>query len=116
MKLVIKRSQADVKGMLGGHKGVQFNLHYRLVLDQAEAAVVDRYKLSFHVLSRSNAGVTRTVADAMGGITQSVQSVEVLLNNERVIKEACDEFYTLLRVAQSFGGEEVVDFPLPGSA
>jgi hypothetical protein len=32
MRLIINRSQADVKGMLGGHKGVSFTLSYRLEL------------------------------------------------------------------------------------
>ena len=40
MKLVIQRSQQDVKGMLGGHKGVSFTLSYRLVLTGEEEELV----------------------------------------------------------------------------
>ncbi len=112
MKLVIKRTQADMKGVFGGNKGVQFNLHYRLMLTPEEASVVERYKLGYHVLSTSGAGVNETVNDVVRGVSQSVNSVPVLLRNEDVIKSACNSFYTLLEVAKSFGGEETIHFPL----
>jgi hypothetical protein len=114
MQLVIRRTQADAKGVFGGHKGVNFNLFYRLVLTPEETSVVQRYKLDMHVLSRSGAGTTETVGEAIRGVNQTVQSVDVLLNNEDIAKRACDSFYKLLLVAQSFGGEDVVEFPLDG--
>jgi hypothetical protein len=112
MQLVVKRTQADVKGMFGANKGVQFNLYYRLVLTPEESAIVQRYKLETHVLSRSGTGLAETVGDLLRGVNQSVQTVETLLRNEEVAKRACDSFYSLLLVAKSFGGEEVVNFPL----
>lgn len=112
MELVIRRTQADVKGVFGGNKGVSFNLHYRLVLTAEEAALVQRYRLDMHVLSRSGNGVAETVGDVIRGVNQSVGSVDILLNNEAIAKRACDSFYKLIMVAQSFGGEEVVKFPL----
>lgn len=112
MQLVIRRSQADMKGVFGGHKGVQFNLYYRLQLTPKEAELVERYKLDSHVLSQSGSGMIETVGAVMRGVNQSVQSVDVLLANEAVAKRACDSFYKLILVAQSFGGEEVIDFPL----
>jgi hypothetical protein len=112
MQLVIKRTQADVKGMLGGNKGVQFNLYYRLLLAPEEASLVQRYKLDTHVLSQSGAGAVETVGDLIRGVSQSVRTVEILLRNEEVAKRACNSFYSLILVAKSFGGEEVVDFPL----
>lgn len=112
MELVIRRTQADVKGVFGGHKGVAFNLHYRLVLTPEEAALVQRYRLDMHVLSKRGSGLVETVADVIRGVNQSVQSVDILLNNEAIAKRACDDFYKLILVAQSFGGEEVVKFPL----
>lgn len=42
MKLALKRSQQDIKGMLGGHKGVSFTLSYRLVLSSEEQELVQR--------------------------------------------------------------------------
>ena len=50
MQLVIRRSQADVKEVFGGHKGVQFSLYYRLVLTPEEDALVQRYQLNIHAL------------------------------------------------------------------
>ena len=114
MQLVIRRTQADVKGMFGGNKGVNFNLFYRLVLTPDETSVVQRYRLDMHVLSRSGNGLPETVGDVIHGVNQTVQSVDVLLNNEEIAKRACDSFYKLLLVAQSFGGEDVVEFPLDG--
>lgn len=111
MQLVISRGQADQRGMFGGHKGVQFSLYYRLELTAEEHALVDRYRLVDHVLTRSQAKID-TVRDAMQGVTEIVGSVEILLNNEKVVKRACDSFYRLVTVAQSFGGEEIVELPL----
>ena len=112
MELVIRRSQADMKGVFGGHKGVSFNLHYRLVLTSEEAALVQKYRLDTHILSKSGSGAIETVADVMRGVNQSVQSVDILLGNEATAKRACDSFYKLILVARSFGGEEVIKFPL----
>lgn len=114
MELVIRRSQADVKGAFGGNKGVAFNLYYRLVLTPEEAALVQKYRLDTHVLSRSGNGVSETVGQVIRGVNQSVQSVDILLGNEATVKRACDSFYKLVLVARSFGGEEVVKFPLEG--
>jgi hypothetical protein len=114
MRLVIRRTQADMKGVFGGNKGVQFNLYYKLSLSPDEAALVERYKLGFHVLSTAGSGATETVNDVLRGVNQAVQSVPVLLRNEAVIKRACNSFYELIAVAKSFGGEEVIDFPISG--
>jgi hypothetical protein len=102
--------------MFGGNKGVQFNLFYRLVLTPEETSLVERYKLGYHVLSTSGAGVRETVNEVLRGVNQSVQSVDVLLGNEEVIKRACNSFYSLILVARSFGGEEIVTFPLGSNA
>jgi hypothetical protein len=116
VQLVIKRTQAGVKGMFGGNKGVQFNLFYKLVLTSEEAELVEKYKLGTHVLSQSGSGAIESVNDVVRGVTQSIQTVEILLRNEEVAKRSCDAFYSLILVARSFGGEEIIDFPLNNSA
>lgn len=115
MHLVIKRNQADMKGVFGGHKGVQFSLYCRLVLTPEEMQLVTRYRLEHHTLTRSQTHIT-SVQELLEGKTQTLESVEVLLHNERVIKEACDDFCTLIEVAKTFGGEEVVPLPLGSSS
>lgn len=110
VKLAIRRDQADVKGMFGGHKGVTFSLWYCLRLTAAESQLVDRYKLREHVLCRNSQGTTLlTVGEALDGVTENLTSVEILLQNEKVVKGACKQFKVLLDVASSFGGEEVVE-------
>jgi hypothetical protein len=116
VRLVIHRNQADVKGVLGGHKGVQFTLSYRLDTTPAEAAIIERYRLGSHVVvSRANS--VETVDRLRSGVTQTLNSVSVLIANERVVKEACQEFGLLMAVAKSFGGEDIVEITtsLPAS-
>lgn len=113
MKLVIRRNQADIKGVLGGHKGVNFTLHYRLVLTEDERSLVDRYKLGTHVLTyrnfQGNEVPGHRVAEVVGGVIEQLPSVDILIGNEKVIRDACESFNALLRVAATFGGEEVVE-------
>jgi hypothetical protein len=117
VRLVIRRNQADVKGVLGGHRGVKFALSYQLVTTDSESAIIDRYRLGSHVVVSSGSGV-ETVDRLRAGVTQTLDSVSVLIANERVIKQACQEFGALMAVAKSFGGEDVVeiDTSLPGPA
>lgn len=107
MELVIQRNQADVKGLMGGHKGVSFSLSYRLRTTPGEDTIIQRYRLGAHVIARSQASIT-TVDNMRAGVTETLPSVEILLRNEEVIKQACQDFGVLLRVARSFGGEDVV--------
>jgi hypothetical protein len=60
MELVVRRTQADVKGVFGGHKGVSFNLFYQLMLTPEETALVQKYRLDTHVLSKSGSGLVET--------------------------------------------------------
>ena len=42
-------------------------------------------------------------------MTENPASVEILMQNEKVVKSACQQFNVLLNITSSFGGEEVVD-------
>lgn len=114
MKLLIRRNQVDQgKSLFGANKGVLFSLYYRLILDSEEAAIVERYKLGEHPLTFRNYQGTDvpgdTVADALKGVTQTIPSVTILVQNEDVIKAGCQDFKVLLAIATTFGGEETVD-------
>jgi hypothetical protein len=115
VKLIINRSQQDMKGMLGGHKGVQFTLKYRLVLTNDEAELVQRYKLEFYPLTvRQVQGTTvpgSTIGDLVRGQSNVVSDVTELIRRENVIKNACDELPVLFDVCRSFGGDEIVEYP-----
>lgn len=120
MKLIINRSQADKKGMLGGHKGVEFTLSYRLELTADEQALVDRYKLHFYPLTWTTgpSGERQpgdTIATMVQGSRQTVTDVTTLLGNEEVIKDACDKLPPLFQVVRSFGGDEVIEYPRTGA-
>lgn len=115
MRLNIQRKQNEVRGMLGGSKGFTFTLSYRVDLTQAERGVVDKYKLMDYPVTFTTFQGTSIPDDTIGkllnGASQTVNSVETLLKNEEVIKRSCDSLPTLFAVIQSFGGNEVIDYP-----
>lgn len=119
MRLVINRSQEQKKGMLGGNKGVEFTLRYRLELTQEEQNLVSTYKLESYPLTFVTVQGTRvpddTISNLTAGRSQTVTDVTTLLRNEDVIKGACDSLPPLFDVVRSFGGDEVIDYPRRGN-
>jgi hypothetical protein len=115
MKLVINRDQAAIKGMLGGHKGMQFTLACRLVLSPEETELVERYKLESYPLTWKSFQGSRvpddTVGSLMRGSSMTLTDVTTLVSNEDTIKNACDELPRLFEVVRTFGGDEVVEYP-----
>ncbi len=110
MKLVIHRSQADKKGMLGGHKGVAFTLATRLELTSEERELLDHYKMwEYALFHRSQLPVT--IRQLAGGDNQTLDNVEILLENENVVKRALDQVPPLFAVLRSFGGDEIIPYP-----
>lgn len=115
MKLIINRSQQDQKGLMGGHKGVQFTLRYRLELTREETELVERYRLGFYPLTFTNQQGNRIPADTISSIVRGgssiVTDVTKLIREEDLIKEACDQLPVLFGVCRSFGGDEVIEYP-----
>jgi hypothetical protein len=115
VRLVIQRNQAARKGMLGGHKGVEFTLSYRLELTPDEQELVARYKLEDYAVTWGTYQGQRvpddTIANMVAGRSQTLTDVTTLVRNEAVIKDACDELPTLFEVVRTFGGQEVVEYP-----
>ena len=113
MKLTIRRDQSAKKGLFGGHKGMNFSLFCRVEISQEEQELINKYKVQEHVLTwREYQGSQvpgLTVQDLVQGKTTEIGDVATLLNNEEVIKSACQDFKTLLMVMASFGGEEVIE-------
>lgn len=113
MKLTIRRDQSAKKGLFGGHKGMNFSLFCRVEISQEERELINKYKVQDHVLTwreyegRQIPGLT--VQDLVQGKTTEIGDVATLLNNEEVIKDACQNFKNLLIVMASFGGEEVIE-------
>ncbi len=50
------------------------------------------------------------IGDLVNGVSYKAKDISMLLNNEEVIKEACQSFKNYLEVMASFGGEEVIEY------
>jgi hypothetical protein len=116
VRLIISRRQEDIKGMLGGHKGVNFTLAYRLELTHEEATLVERYKLQqYPVTWSTDIHGTKTPDDTISNMvesrSQTLTDVMTLLRNEEIVKDACDNLVGLFDVVRSFGGDEVIEYP-----
>lgn len=115
MRLHIRRDQQEVKGMLGGSKGMSFTLRYKLQLTEEEQAIVKQYRLESYPLTWHVVQGTRMPDDTIGnmaqGRSQTVTDVTTLLGNEETVKQACDALPTLFRVVRTFGGTEVIEYP-----
>jgi hypothetical protein len=116
MRLSIKRSQADKRGMLGGHKGVTFTLACKVEFTSEERELLDHYKMWEYSLFTRGPGIPVTISTLAQGDTQTVENVEVLLANEGVVKRGLDQIPPLLEVLRSFGGEETIEYPRAGSS
>lgn len=114
MKLIIKRNQKEQKGMFGGHKGMLFTLSCRVGLTEDEKELIEKYKAEEQPLTFKTVGNSQVpglmIGNLVKGVNYELKDVTTLLNNEDVIKEACQEFKNLLLVMASFGGEEVIEF------
>ena len=115
MRLVVNRSQQAVTGMLGGHKGMSFTLSYRLDLTPDEQGLVAKYSLAEYPLTWRTVRGERMPDDTVGGMangrSQTLNDVKTLLQNEEIVKSACDELVALFEVARTFGGDEVIEYP-----
>ena len=112
MKLIIKRNQRDKKGVFGGHKGVTFIHTCRVELDQMEQELVSKYKAYDQVLTYKGSQELPdlTVNQLINGVTEELGDIGVMINNEEVIKKACESFKNRLLIMATFGGEEVIEF------
>lgn len=116
MKLTIRRNQADVKGLFGGHKGVRFTLSGQVAVSDQERGLIDRYKVGEYILAeyevqmgKENVQFHLSVNDLIKGKSVETDSITTLLQLEEKLKEGCGNLKSLLKVMATFGGEEVVD-------
>lgn len=118
MKLAIKRNQADVKGLFGGHKGVNFSLVGRCSVTEAEKALIDKYKVGGYILAKYRIepkgaeprDFTITVDEIITGKAVETGDINTLLELEEAMKTGCVNLKNLLGVMATFGGEEIIEF------
>lgn len=121
MKLMLKRDQN--KSLIGGT--VKFILEARAELDECEAENVKKYKIGKTLLytniedkgagllgavTRAMKGIEVTINDLVNGKQIECKDIIEMIETERQIKSACENFKNVLETAASFGGEEIVEF------
>ena len=105
MKLVIKRDQD--RGFMGG---MSFILEAKVELTPEEQELVKKYKAHKQILFIQGDKYSYTIDSLISGTRDKCKDVTILLENEKVIKDACQNFRILLDVMASFGGQEVFEY------
>lgn len=120
MKLTIARTQAhqgtDRKGR---SQGVVFTFTCRLQLDDHERELVDKYRLWGYPLVHLRMTELRDLSEndtlmsperLLEGWTFPTRYVSDALHAEDGVKEGCAAFKEVLRMMESYGGQEEVEF------
>lgn len=119
MKLIIRRDQAEKKGIFGGNKGVAFKLFGQCQISSEEKALLDKYQAYEYPLTqkvippsffnKEPMTVEITIGGLTKGITHETYSLGELLQMEEEMKTGCINLKKMLEVMASFGGEKVYD-------
>ena len=126
LQLRIERGQEEQTDRKGRSQGVSFELKSLLVLTPEEQALVARYQIDREPLSFMAKNVveaeyehrlttTGTISPLdVGGLTQGftcrTKKINLLLQIEEDIKEACAGLSLMLEALESYGGEENIEF------
>lgn len=115
MRLHVLKEQKAKTGMLGGHKGMTFQLSCRVELSPQESELVARYKaeeypLAFKTNSMGEREAWLTAGMLTRGVNYDMESVTRLLYAEQEIKDACAGFKVLLTAMSTFGGVQVIEY------
>ena len=113
MKLIIKKDQADEKGIFGGHKGIIFSLYAKADISSEEIKLIQKYKVGEYVLTtyKVNSDITLdvTVDQLTHGFKTTTKKISMLLELENNIKQGCKNLKDLLSVMSTFGGEKIIE-------
>ncbi|WP_096786880.1 hypothetical protein [Rhodobacter sp. CZR27] len=118
MKIIFSRNQKDLKGLLGGHKGVRFELGAIAEITDEERALCSQYMpSSTHLYTweyRKRPGAIAQshsiyVETLLKGQKFECEDIAEILFLEGKIVEAAKEFRSYLSVAKSFGGTVEVE-------
>jgi hypothetical protein len=114
MKLFITRDQS--KALLGGTK---FELNARVELTNDEANLVKKYKADKEVLLKKEIKIPFTgraleldikIENLVAGQTFKCADVGDILETEKNVKEAAENFKNYIEVMKNFGGQEVIEY------
>jgi hypothetical protein len=82
---------------------------FQLDLSEEERKLIEAYGLGTHVLTTSQYSAT-TVDDVIKGTTERLSYLDLLIGNEKALRNACAELPALLDYCRSFGS--VLTVPL----
>ena len=107
MKLIIRRDQKARTGLLGGHKGMSFQLTCRVELTAEEQELITKYKAEFHPLTfvterDGSRRVKDTVASLTRGVTEEMDDISILLNSDTIYSLTAQFLNSLLSISQTF--------------
>jgi len=114
MKLFITRGQA--KGLLGGTK---FELNAKVELTNDEAGLVKKYKADKEVLLKKQVKIPFTgraleldikIENLVAGQTFKCADIGDILETEKNVREAAENFKNYIEVMKNFGGQEVIEY------
>lgn len=119
MKLLVRRNQKQVKGWLGGDKGITFSLFVKGEFEPEELALIQKYKFDDALLhsweTRKPGGDADDliyhrvyVSSLTNGKEFEASGIGELLLAEAKIIEAAQEMKQYLEAASTFGGERVI--------
>lgn len=117
MKVQVTKDQEDVKGFLGGHKGVKFKISVRAELSEEEINLVERYKLGEYILNTYDVpiggGQTFTcklrINDVVQGAENTTEDVSLLLWLEEELVEGCRVLKALLKEMRDLGETKTIE-------
>jgi hypothetical protein len=107
MRLVVQRQYQPPPP--GEQYPSPFKSHAHLELTEDEKEIVATYQLGQHVLTTSKYKVTR-VDDVIKGTTNAWSDLDVVMNNERVLRDACATLPAMIEYCRSFGKEISFDY------
>lgn len=117
MKLKIWREQEEVKGLLGGSKGITFKLTAQVQISDEERALIKKYGLdaddiATYPTKTSGGGTIKAVITLNHLINGAEMTGDFysMVNREADIKEGCSDFISVLRAMSAFGGHEEFEF------
>jgi len=106
VRLVIKRWYEPAPPGKQYHS--PYRTHVLLELSDEERDLVARYGLGEHVLTTSQHSIT-TLADVLQGKHGIVGAIDVAMNNEQVLRDACASLPGIFDYCRSLGHELSVE-------
>ena len=101
MQLIMKR-RFEPEHKLPSGTSWPYVVQIKLELTDEERKLIEKFKLGDHVLSQKQYSMT-TLSNVIAGTTERCPSLDTLIGNETVIRDACAALPAMLDYCKSFG-------------